>query len=351
MHHMRSVFYIFLAIVVVFVSLPISTNAKSNDLYIGPKFNTPTKSYVIFDRKNESISAGKNPYDVRPIASLTKLMTAMVAIDEGFDLSLTTKYNHKKHWAYRNYMRLRTGDILNNRDLWYSMLTGSMNVPARMIVDSTGLSEKEFIKKMNEKAMNLGLADTQFVDVHGLSPKNVGSASSMAKLLDFSLMYSDIKRALSMKSYAFDEVVSVDRRYHHQFRHTNMMLRRKGLSIAVNASKTGYLHESGPCLAFETTLTHGNYIIVTLGESSWWRRHREPKRLANWWNNLSLSKRSETAIFLVKYPNDPKVYAVTEKGKEWIPNEKEFVRRGFKWNEIMTILPDEKITLGGVRVL
>jgi len=342
-------FFVFVFACVVFFGSASSVVA-AEDIFIGPEFYTRTDAYAILDSDDGSVLLGKNAYEARPIASLTKLMTAMVAIDHGFDFSDSVTYNSRKHYAYRNYMNLRNGDVVANRDLWAAMLVGSMNVPARMIADSLPMSEAEFIGAMNDKVVELGLHDMHFVDVSGLDDKNVGSAVSVGKMMRAAMEYPKIYQTLSLKNYEFNEVVSADRRYHHQFRHTNR-LHRKKLYIPVGASKTGYLWEAGNCLAFETVLSRKNRIVVTLGEDSWNRRHEDGNRLAVWWDNLSLSQKSRSDAFLIKYPNDPRVFEVVNGKKAWIPDAKTFLKKGYRWNQIMTVSPDDRIKLGVRTVL
>lgn len=320
------------------------------DSFIGPEFHASAGAYALMDMQEGSVLLGKNAYTPRPIASLTKLMTAMVAIDQHFDFSDNTTYNGTRHYAYRNYMGFRDGDVIENRDVWASMLIGSMNVPARMIVDSLGMSDEEFVLLMNRKAEMLGLHDARFVDVHGLSDKNVASAASVAKLLRSAMDYPEIAHTLGMRSYAFNETVSVDGRYQHQFPHTNVLL-RQSLHIPMIASKTGYLDESGPCLAFVTRLSGEDVIVVTLGETSWTDRHRAGYDLARWWDNLSLAQKSRSEAFVVKYPGDPRVYEVTMAGPRWIPDERTFIEKGYTWNQIMEIGMSDRVRLGELFVL
>ena len=342
-------FFLFVFVSVVFFSFGNPAHA-AEDIFIGPEFNTRTDAYAILDYDDGSVLLGKNAYEPRPIASLTKLMTAMVAIDHDFDFTDNMMYSGKRHYAYRNYMNFRDGDIIDNRDLWASMLIGSMNVPARMIVDSLDISEEDFIGAMNDKVVELGLHDVHFVDVTGLSEHNVGSAVSVGKMMRAAMMYPKIKSTLSQKSYDFNEIVSVDRRYHHQFRHTNRLYRKK-LYIPVGASKTGYLWEAGNCLAYETTLSNRERIVVTLGEESWHRRHEDGNRLATWWDGLSMSQKSRSDAFLIKYPNDPRVFEVVHGEKKWIPDATTFLRKGYRWDQIMTVSPDDTIQLGNRTVL
>ncbi len=278
---------------ILFLSLffvPVSAFAKEappTPLFIGPAFKTTTKSYVLVDKNTSELLAAKNPYEQRPIASLTKLMTAMVALDDGFDFNGQVTYDPARHYAYRNYMNFKKGDVIANDDLWYSMLVGSMNIPARMIVDSLGITDATFIRQMNSKAIALGIPDMRFVDMHGLSEDNIGSAASIAKMLSEAIKYPEIAEALGTSYYQFDEVKSMDKRVHHQFAHTDTLL-TKNLSFDIEASKTGYTSEAGPCIALAINDTNGKqYFYVNLGESDYYRRFREIPKFIAWWHKLS----------------------------------------------------------------
>lgn len=322
----------------------------AEDIFIGPEYRTHTDSYAIVDVEEGSVLLGKNAYEQRPIASLTKLMTAMVALDMKFDFTRNSMYDSDRHYAYRNYMKFRDGDVIEHRDLWASMLIGSMNVPARMIVDSLGVTEGEFVMMMNRKAEVLGLYGVHFEDVHGLSEFNVGNAASVGKMMRQAMLYPEIRNALGTKVYAFNETVSSDYRYQHYFRHTNLLMRKR-INIPMIASKTGYLDEAGPCLSFVTELSGEEVVVVTLGERSWNRRHDVGYKLAMWFDDLTIAQRQNSDAFLVKYPGDPRVYEVTAGGPKWIPSEAVFLSKGYRWDQIMEIGLNDRVRLGLAYVL
>lgn len=258
------------------------------DTFIGPVFGTKTKSYALLDADGDVV-IGKNTDEVRSIASLTKLMTAMVLLDEGVDFEKNVAYNPKAHYAYRNYMNFATGDTINNRDSWYSLLTGSMNIPARMLVSSLGFSDAQFIEKMNVKARELGLTHTRFYDVSGLDPRNTSTSFEVGQMLTHALAYPEIKDGLSTKYYQFDEVVSKNKQIHHQFPHTNTLLTKKNLPFSIIAGKTGYIEEAGPCIAMLIMTDEGKtYTLVTLGEVDYYKRYTEIPKLISWFDTTFL---------------------------------------------------------------
>ena len=251
-------------------------------------FQSRAGSVLILDESDSEL-ASKNADVVRPIASLTKLMTAMVLLDNGLDFSKTATYNPQKHYAYKNYMHIKRGEVFRVEDLWFGMLIGSLNIETRMLVGAVGIPEPTFIDKMNIKASVLGLEHTKFFNVTGLSAdlvkgqryENVSTARETAALFQEALKYPQIAGALSLPAYRFEEVVTKDKKKEHYFHHTNKLM-QEALPYRIVASKTGYTEEAGACFVMYTTSRAGNHLIVSLGDPNYLQRFTEPKRLAEW---------------------------------------------------------------------
>lgn len=265
---------------------PVFALAKSPSKEAG--FQSRAASVLILN-ENASELASKASDVIRPIASLTKLMTAIVLLDNGLDFNKTATYTPEKHYAYKNYMGIKRGEVFRVSDLWFGMLTGSLNIETRMLVDATGIPEARFIEKMNTKASILGLEHTKFFNVTGLSAdlvrgqkkENVSTAREIAMLFQEALKYPEIAGALSLPAYRFEEVVDKDKKKEHYFHHTNKLM-QEALPYRVVGSKTGYTEEAGACFVMLTTSRAGNHIIVSLGDPNYAQRFNEPKRLAEW---------------------------------------------------------------------
>lgn len=243
------------------------------------KLRAPS-SYV-FDLQSNAMRTATRAEIVRPIASLTKLMTAIVLLDARADLEKKVVYDPKKHAAYKNWMKFRKGDRLSGRDLFYATLIGSQNITARMLMALTPYTEQDFVARMNAKARSLGLTQTAFVDVHGLSPKNVSTAAEVARLFEIALGYSDIADVLARPSAKV--VITSSRGVSRvlNFSHTNPLLAKRQ-PFATEASKTGYLNEAGDAIAMlvRDPRSSRKFTIVTLGESRRSPRFSLAKRLA-----------------------------------------------------------------------
>ena len=253
-------------------------------------FITRAASAVVLDETGAEIAA-KNPDAVRSIASLTKLMTAMVLLDANLDFNQVVTYEPKTHYAYKNYLHIKRGEQFRALDLWFAMLTGSLNIETRMLVAASGVPERTFIDKMNIKASVLGLEKTKFVNVTGLPPDltgaknkkedNVSTARELGQLFYEAMKYPAIAGALGTPFYTFTEVRDLDNKSEHSFSHTNYLY-KEALPYRVIASKTGYTEQAGACFITKTKSKAGEYTIVTLGDKEYYRRFDEPKRLAEW---------------------------------------------------------------------
>lgn len=245
---------------IAFVSAPTSANAVARARPSAP-------SVFVFDEGGGMVVKSERAELVRPIASLTKLMTAMVLLDAGADLERTVAYDPKRHYAYKNWMRFTRGDQLRGRDLFLATLVGSQNITARMLVDLTPHTEPEFVRRMNTKAASLGLTQTRFVDVHGLDAKNISTAPEITRLFDAALEYPDIVDALGRPEATVAWRTRRGKTQERLFHHTNTLLTR-WQRFAIEVSKTGYLDEAGDTLAMRIRDPRNGrrFIVVTLGE-------------------------------------------------------------------------------------
>lgn len=274
-----------ISLAILLLSSPGSTYAAG----VATLFTTRATSALVLDGAGIEI-ASKNPDTIRPIASLTKLMTAVVLLDAGLDFNKIVTYEPKAHYAYKNYMNIKRGEQFRVADLWYAMLTGSMNIETRMLVAASGIPERTFVDKMNIKASVLGLEKTKFVNVTGLPPDltgskskadNVSTARELGELFREATKYPAIADALGKTSYTFTEVRDLNKKPEHTFSHTNYLY-KEALPYRVISSKTGYTDQAGACFITKTKSKAGEYTIVTLGDKEYYRRFEEPKRLAEW---------------------------------------------------------------------
>jgi len=220
-------------------------------------------SAVLVDMTDKRIMFQQNAFERRPIASISKLMTAMVALDYG--IHFDDKANIlREEYVQGGQLMLFNGEEVTMRDLFNASLLGSANNATMAYVRQLGIPTAEFIQAMNRKAVELGLEQTEFYDVTGLNPKNVSTAYEAALLARNAFQqYPEISKATSQKEYSF-VVLSSGRE--HTIRNTNKLVSEFGDATA--GTKTGYLYEASYCLVMAGSGELGNRIAVILGSPS-----------------------------------------------------------------------------------
>lgn len=234
------------------------------------------KSALLVDNRTNEMLYGKGQYDVRPIASITKLLTVLTWLD--FKVDWESQIKMTREDAYRSSKsRLRSGDTYRVRDLFMAALIASDNRAARALARSSGLSLDSFVVAMNRKARDLGLLTLSVEEVTGLSEKNVGSAADCARLLNLAASKPEIKKAMCTRTYDF---VSPGYKRKYRLINTNRLLRSRWY---IEGGKTGYIFESGWCVAVRAKDWHGNDLTaVVLGARSKSGRFSQAAKMFNW---------------------------------------------------------------------
>lgn len=229
-----------------------------------------TRAVVAADG-DDHVYVAHHSRDIYPIASLTKLMTALVFLEHnpGWNMRVTIT---KQDDTPPAKIAFQTGDVVTARSLFDSMLVGSKNNVAQALSRASGLSRNDFIKKMNEKARQLGMTDTHFVDVTGLSPNNKGAARDIALLARTALSNSDIRSATGKR---FASVGLLNRKKTFYIATTNDLV----ASGMKTLGKTGYLPEVGYNLALMKVQNNKPIVFVILGAQTSDDRFALGKRL------------------------------------------------------------------------
>ncbi len=232
-----------------------------------------SKSAILIDLDSGDVLGGKNEGKIRPIASLTKLVTAIVFLKTLPDLSSAETVTSEDRKA-AGRTRLYAGEKLSLFDLFNLMLISSDNVAARVLARSTELGRHEFIEKMNELTLSLNLKHTRFTDPTGLDTGNISTASEFARLFRVALEFDLIAEAISRKSYTY-KALNSDEQYIAY--NTNRLLYGRHDVIG---GKTGYIRDSGYCLALGIEGGDGRrFGAVILGAPTNKHRYRDAHRL------------------------------------------------------------------------
>ena len=243
-------------------------------------------SALVQDAQTGEIVFNKNSDAVVPIASITKLMTAMVILDRGLDLEQRIVVSREDIDAIKGTRsRLRPGSALTRDELLLLALMASENRAAAALGRTYPGGMAAFVAAMNEKAAHLGMTDSRFVEPTGLSPANVASARDLAKLVSAAHSYPLI-REYSTRDKA--TVRAFGRPLN--FRNTNGLVRSSQWDIEL--SKTGYISEAGRGLVMRVRLASKDLIVVLL--DSWGKQSRigDANRIRKWLESSTSLARS-----------------------------------------------------------
>lgn len=228
---------------------------------------TNSAAVVVVDLQTGRSIYEKNINATRSIASITKMMTAMVAIDANQSMEDELVISSSDLVGAKNAStRLQTGDRLTRKDFMLMMLMKSENPAAKTLASHYYGGYQAFIAAMNQKAQSLGMTQTRFSDASGLDPRNVSSASDLVKMMreiSINPRYQTIRNFSTTPRYDFYIT-----NYHlgsRVYSATNTSgLVREGLH-QLTASKTGFIREAGYCVVMETYVNGRPSVVVLLG--------------------------------------------------------------------------------------
>lgn len=262
-----------------------SLSSKQPSLYVKNSKSLKVRSLkaIVVNQNTGEIIYEKNADARASIASLTKLMTAMVVLDSGLDLNKEIKLTKADiDRVKRTTSRLPIGTKLTKYELLKVALISSDNRAAFALSRSYPSGRKGFINAMNVKAIQLGMQNSQFRDPTGLDKRNISTAKDLLKLVRAAYQYPVIRDLTTTPS----ESIKIGRKRNSiGFSNTNPLV-RKGL-WDIGLSKTGFIRESGRCLVLQTTINGEPIIIVLLNSYGKLTRFADVKRIRNWMNKLN----------------------------------------------------------------
>jgi D-alanyl-D-alanine endopeptidase (penicillin-binding protein 7) len=231
---------------------------------------------IIYNPQTNEVLWEENSQTLRSIASITKVMTATVVLDDEADLSRRVAIA-QSDVSNASVTYLRTGDRVTIDDLLHLALIASDNGAARALARTSPHGTQGFIERMNRKAAELGLESTHYADSSGLLSTNVSSAFDMARLITHA---SADPRVASIMRKSSHTVTTPTRRI--TFRSTNHLLGREEFDVM--AGKTGFISKAGYCLATLLRLPQSGQevAVVVLGARSNAGRFNETQNLFNW---------------------------------------------------------------------
>ena len=238
--------------------------------------------YLALDVNSGEVLLENNSTTRQALASITKLMTALVIIDQNpnwQELIIMDEIDETQGAKPHLYR----GETMKFIDVWKTALIGSDNNAIMAMVRSLGFSRTEFVSLMNEKAQELKLYNTTFDDPTGLSPQNEGTASDVAKLLFAALQRNEIRESVLQAKYTFPIINSnKTRTIINTDILINSFLNNERYGYELVGGKTGALPEAGYCLTVELKNQNHPVIIVVLNSETIDDRFQDTKVLADW---------------------------------------------------------------------
>jgi len=235
-----------------------------------------SRAALIANAKTGEVLYGKNYNQTMPIASITKLMTAMVVLDAGLDMNDPVTITQDDVDTLRHtHSRLSVGTTLTRADMMLIALMASENRAAAALARSYPGGTKAALTAMNRKAAKLGMMHTRFFDGTGLNGDNISTPGDLVKLVQAAYRYADIRAFSTAPKY---EVNSRGRLL--QYKNTNTLVKEPEWDIGV--SKTGFINEAGRCLVMMARIHDVPVVIVLMDSWGKYTRIGDANRVKQW---------------------------------------------------------------------
>ncbi|MDE2121698.1 MAG: D-alanyl-D-alanine endopeptidase [Betaproteobacteria bacterium] len=238
--------------------------------------NLASGSALVVDARTHQVLLSKDATDVRPIASLTKLMTAAVVLDAHLPMdqriAITDDDIDTLKWSSS---RLRPGMVFTREELLKLALMSSENRAAHALARTYPGGVEACVQAMNRKAASLGMLQTRYIEPTGLSPQNQSTASDLAKLAVAAYAYPLIRQ---FSTHPHSTVTAGRREL--EFRNTDHLIFNRGWDILLQ--KTGYINEAGHCLVLNTVVQGRNVVVVLLDAWGRYAHFVDAERIRNW---------------------------------------------------------------------
>ena len=267
---------------VVMLAITGSAYAQKGDLTL------KSRAALIFDAQQGHAIYSKNTDTIMPIASITKLMTAMVVLDAQLPLSEEITIDSADIDVLKNTRsRLKIGSSLTRQQLLRLALMSSENRAAAALGRAYPGGIEAFVSAMNNKAFELGMGNSRFVDSTGLSSSNVSTARDLVKMVEAAHFYEEIRDFSTTTTHALN---SPD--YRRGLKYTNSNNLVSNVQWQIGVSKTGFLSAAGRCLVMQANITGKPVIIVLLDSNGKKTRIGDAIRIKQWMEASLTRKRS-----------------------------------------------------------
>ena len=268
--------FVFSGLFAIFAASPAS--AQGPFVLDPAKLKLASANALVIDTLDNRTVYTKAANEVTPIASLTKLMTAIVTLEAGQPLDEPLAIDMDDlDFVKGSHSRLRMGSELPRREMLRLALMSSENRAASSLARAYPGGTRAFVAEMNTKARVLGMKHTHYADATGLSPDNVSTASDLAIVVAAAAQYPLIREFSTTGSH-FVELQPTGQWL--GFNNTNNLV--KNAQWDIQLSKTGYIREAGKCLVMLTTIGSRPFVIVLLDSAGRYTRLGDALRVRHW---------------------------------------------------------------------
>jgi D-alanyl-D-alanine endopeptidase (penicillin-binding protein 7) len=257
-----------------------------------PTLNDPalrSSAALVLDLTDSSVLYARRSDVALPIASITKLMTALVVMEAGQPLDeMLAVTEDDRSFGKGSFSRLSPGTAFSRGELMHLALMASENRAAHALGRNYPGGVEACVIAMNAKARELGMTSAHFVEPTGLSDENVASPEDLAKLV------MAAAKVAAIREYSTDSDFTVRiGRHMVRYRNTDSLVSKPDWNIVVQ--KTGYIHEAGRCLVMQTVIEERPVVIVLLNSSGKRTRVADARRVRRWVEATLLAHDTRTA--------------------------------------------------------
>lgn len=228
-----------------------------------PKTEPPKPTYAVWKIDNEEYLEGANTERIRPIASMTKMMTALVVLRSGIDLREIVTITGPEGSRY-----IRPGMKMSREQLIELTLVSSDNLASRTLAETYPGGYNQFISDMNTTASMLGMASTHYEDSTGLTPKNVSTPSDLKTLALATKPWGVFTLAANTSRFITDATVTVKNTLRNVSINSGNTNRQMIGVVDIVGAKTGFTSAAGHCLTMLYNSNGSQYLLVVMGSKS-----------------------------------------------------------------------------------
>lgn len=266
-------------------------------------YSTNAKAVVLMDMDSKRVIYSKNPHYTQSVASISKIMTAIVAIENG-KLNKEVIVGDEVLKAYGSALYLKVGEQIKLQDLIYGLMLRSGNDAALVIAKEVAGSEKKFVELMNEKAKKLNMEDTIFRNPHGLDKEdggNLSSAYDMAILMSYAMKNKEFQEIVKTKKHKIKTNKNV-----YMWKNKNKLLFNYKYTIG---GKTGFTEKARRTLATAASYNDLNLAVITIQDSTDFKDHQMLYEQAfDSYESYEILKKGNISILGENYYNDSELY-------------------------------------------